>query len=496
MGFKEKVLKQIISLGDKGYTISELENKLNFRSRMERKIFASAIRDLIKDGSIVDKGKGRLVAVSRDNLIKGDLRGNKRGYAFLIREDKGPDLFVPNRSLGGAMHGDTVLVRQTGDSEGSVVSVVKRGVLQMVGTYILSGKFGFVVADDDNYFKDVFIPFDKVNGARPLSKVVINVKIDPNNNKPVGEVIEVLGQSGESNAEVLSILRNYGFSETFPSEVLKAAESVEFKIEGKRTDLRDLLTITIDGEDAKDFDDAISIEKIKDGFRLYVHIADVSHYVKGGSVLDREALSRATSVYFPGSVFPMLPEGISNGVCSLRPDEEKLTVTAMMDITPSGRVKNSEFMETITRSNYRMTYTQVTKILDGDKELRDKYKEIVKLLEDARELSDILAKVRNDRGTINFATKESKIILDDKGDVVDIKPYPYEVSNSIIEHFMILANEAVAEYTSSNNLPSVYRVHEVPSEVKMQAFNEFINGLGYSLNVSDGVKPNIFSDFL
>lgn len=496
MGFKDKILKQLMTLGETPMTIKEIENKLNFRSSMERKVLSSAIRDLLEDGSLIELGRGKIVAASEKNLIKGELRGNKRGFAFLIREDKGPDLFVPNRSLGSAMHGDTVLAKKVGESEGSVVSVVKRGVLKLVGTYIRSGKFGFVVPDNDSFFKDIFIPYDNTHGAAPLSKVVVTITIDPSNSKPVGDIIEVIGQAGERDAEVLSILKNYDFNDKFPEDVLKASEDITYSPDYNRKDMKKLLTITIDGEDAKDFDDAISIEKTEKGYRLYVHIADVSNYVKTGGIIDKEALSRATSVYFPGSVFPMLPEAISNGVCSLRPEEDKLTLTAIMDIDKSGKVVNTEFYETTTCSDYRMTYTNVTKILEGDSELILKYKKIVPMLQDAKELAEILTAKRNKRGAINFVTRESKITLDDKGEVSDIKPYPYEVSNGIIEQFMILANESVAEYLSKKTLPCIYRVHEIPSYAKLEAFTQFINGFGYKLDVKDGVTPKIFSDLL
>lgn len=496
MGFKEKLLKQIMSLGDKGYTEQELANKLKFRTKLERKILKSTIRELIKEGAVIEKSRGKLIAVSQQNLIKGDLRGNRRGFAFLSREDRGPDIFIPNRSLGGAMHGDTVLARLVGESEGVVVSILKQGIKRLVGTYIISGKYGFVVPDDDSYYKDIFIPFDKVNDAKPMSKVVVSIKIDPSNNKPLGTIEEVLGMSGDRNAEVISILKNYGFSDKFPEEVLRASEGLKYKEDKPRKDFRELLTITIDGEDAKDFDDAISIEKTISGYKLYVHIADVSHYVKPRSVIDNEALSRATSVYFPGSVFPMLPEAISNGVCSLRPNEDKLAVTVVMHTNKKGSVEKSDFYKSVIRSNYRMTYTEVTKILDNDSELKEKYSEVVEMLEWSRELADILGKKREKKGAINFETKESKIILDEKGDVSSISPYPYDTSNGIIEQFMVLTNQIVAKHLEENKYPCVYRIHEEPSEEKMDAFIKFIRNLGYDMDLSKGIAPKQFSELL
>ena len=495
MGFHEKILERLDVFRGKSFTLAQLGAKLNLRTHLEKKELQKAVKRLIRQGEIIDRGRGSLFKASKKNLIKGVLRGNKKGFAFLIREDKGPDMFIPSKSLNGAMHGDTVLSQLVGESEGVVISVVKQGIQSLVGTFIYSGNFGFVVPDDDSYYKDIFIPQDNANGAKPHDKVVVNIKIDTKTNKPFGVITDILGKKGERNSDVLSILRNYGFKEYFPDEVLEAAEKIRFK-KTERKDFRELLTITIDGADAKDFDDAISIEKINEGFRLFVHVADVAHYVKPGSIIDKEAYERATSVYFPGSVFPMLPESISNGVCSLRPNEEKLTLTVEMEIDRKGNTISANFYESIIRSDYRMTYTDVTKILDGDKALRQDYAPIVTFLSDCKELAEIIEKKRKANGLINFITKESKIVLDDKGDVRDISPYPSEVSNSIIEHFMITANECVAEYISSKSLPCVYRIHETISEEKLENFHKFINGLGYSLNLAKGVSPKLFSDLL
>ncbi|MDD4316553.1 MAG: ribonuclease R [Clostridia bacterium] len=495
MTFYERILQQISAAGNRGLTLGELERKLGFVSRTDKKELEKALKRLKKNHSVVDNGNGRLAAYSATNLLKGELKGNKRGFAFLIREDKGEDIFIPNKALNGAMHGDTVHARLVGDSEGIVTEVVNRGVTQLVGILFRSGVYYFVQPDDDCYFKDVFIHEDKLSGAKAGEKVVISVKIDGSTNKPYGEIIEVLGKKGERNTEVLAILRNYGFSEQFPEEVLRAAEKIAYA-SVDRTDIRELQTITIDGDDAKDFDDAISVKKTAHGYKLYVHIADVSHYVKGGGIIDREALDRGTSVYFPESVFPMLPESISNGVCSLRPDEDKLTVTAEMDLNGEGEVVQAAFYESLTRSDFRMTYSDVTKILNGDTKLGEKYGKILPLIQVADELATIITKKRNKNGSINFISHESKIILDDKGEVIDVYPYPYEVSNNIIEQFMITANEAVAAFISKKNLPCVYRVHEPVNEQKLAAFLQFIKGLGYSMDLSKGISPKAFSDLL
>lgn len=495
MGFDEKLLQQIEEMGDKSHSVGEIAKKMKITTKYEKRRLSDAINAFLRKGIIAGRGKNKVSRLSRKNLVKGTLQGHKRGFAFLIRDDKKEDIFIPNKMLNGALHGDSVLVSCNGGREGAVIKVIKRGITRIVGTFVQSGKNGYVIPDNDNYFKDVFIPADMINGATPMSKVVVDIDENVTNDNPFGQVIHILGRRGERNAEVLSILRNYGFSEVFPEEVIEEAERIEYKPEARK-DLTKLLTITIDGEDAKDFDDAISIEKTESGYRLYVHIADVAHYVRVGGAIDREAFARATSVYFPSNVFPMLPERISNGVCSLRPDEDKMAVSVAMETDNDGNVLKSDFYETIIRSDYRMTYTNVTKILEGDIELRQKYHKITQMLEDAKELSDLLAKKRKERGMINFGSRESKIELDEKGDVVDIYPYPELISNSIIEQFMITANEAVATYISKKNLPSVYRVHEKVSEEKLANFIQFIKGFGYDLDIRNGVYPKVFSDLL
>lgn len=499
MGYNEKLLQQIEEMGEKGLSVGEIAKKMNVKTKFEKRRLAQTIKNFLQTGKIVGKGKNKISRVSKKNLVKGVLQGHRRGFAFLIREDNEEDVFIPNRQLNGALHGDTVLVScsegRNGGREGVVMQILKRGIIKLVGTFVQSGKNGYVIPDNDNYFKDIFVPSDKVNGATPMSKVVVNINDDITEESPKGEIISVLGKRGERNAEVLSILRNYGFSEVFPEEVVEQAEKIEYKPENRK-DLTKLLTITIDGDDAKDFDDAISIEKLEAGFRLYVHIADVSHYVRSGGIIDKEAFNRATSVYFPGNVFPMLPESISNGVCSLRPDEDKLAITVAMDTDNKGNVISSHFYESLIRSDYRMTYTNVTKILEGDKDLREKYHKIIEMIEDAKQLSDLIAKSRKEKGMINFGSRESKIDLDEKGDVIDIYPYPESISNQIIEQFMITANETVATYISKKNLPCVYRIHEKVSEEKLANFIRFIKGFGYDLDIRNGVHPKLFSDLL
>ncbi len=495
MTFYEKILQKIKESGCRGLTQGELARKLGFVSRGDKRELEKALRRLKSNSSIVDCGNGKVAVFSEKNIFKGQIQGNRRGFAFLIREDKGEDIFIPNKALNGAMHGDTVLTRLVGDSEGMVTEIVSRGIKQLVGTLIQSGSYYFVEPDDDSYFKDIFVSKELLKGAKVGEKVVVSVQIDEKTGKPSGEVTAVLGKRGQKNTEVLAILRSYGFEESFPPEVIAAAEKIKYTA-AERKDMRNLLTITIDGEDAKDFDDAISVEKTQNGYKLYVHIADVAHYVKLGGAIDKEALKRATSVYFPESVFPMLPEAISNGVCSLRPGEDKLAVTVEMDLNGKGDVTQAAFYESIIKSDFRMTYSEVTKILQGDTLLREKYSAVLALIENAAELADIITKKRNDNGSINFVSSESKIVLDKNGEVEDIYPYPYEISNNIIEQFMITANQTVAAFVEKKNVPCVYRVHEPVNEQKLAAFMQFIKGLGFDMDISKGATPKVFSDLL
>lgn len=484
-----------ISSHRNGTERAALAKRLKVRAKGGNTSFDKLLSELVREGKVIMNGS-RLFA-GKESQIEGVLQGNPKGFAFLLREDGGEDVFIPHRSLSGAQHGDHVRIRMTGESEGEVTAIEKRGTERIVGTYIKLTRGGIVVADNKEFFTDIYVPDEDAHGAPTNTKVVAKLTYGLRPNGGVnGEIEEVLGKSGTRDAEVLSILRSYGFSEKFPDNVLKAAEGIVYRpdFEG-REDYRELLTITIDGEDAKDFDDAISVQKTEDGYLLYVHIADVSHYVPKGGAIDKEAFHRGTSVYFPGSVYPMLPESLSNGVCSLRPGEEKLTVTVIMEVSPAGKVVRRDFKKSVIRSNRRMTYTEVSGILAGELD-HAAYADVKDMLCAAQELAEILKIKRKNAGAVNFVSEECRVLLNENGDVVDLAPYPLSESNTIIEMFMVLANETVADYLEKRGTPGVYRVHEAPSEEKMQDFTAFINALGYTLNVGRGVTPRLLSDFL
>lgn len=505
MNFRHLLLKRIKADNLNEFTEKQIYNLLGIGSPFERKEFHTALEALIDDGHIYfDKKKRKYIAAESSDAIKGKVSGNKRGFAFIICEDKNiPDLFVSHKNLRGAMHGDTVLCRLIGggSDEAEVLSVLSRGIEQVVGTYISSHGYGFVEPDDSRYYADIFIAQKNSGGARNGQKVVAKITEFPKDRKnPEGKVIEILGSSDDADTDILSIIRSYqlyeSFSENADREAQKAAAEDFRKLENRK-DFRKLLTFTIDGEDAKDLDDAVSIYKEGDLYILGVHIADVSHYVRQGSHLDKEALKRGTSVYFPDRVLPMLPKQLSNGICSLNPDEDRLTLSVIMHVNGQGKVVKFEIAQSVIKSHARFTYTEVEKIINGDKELHKKYIKFIDSIYLMQELSNILISKRGRRGSIDFNLPEAQIIINgSSGEVENIRPYPIGISNKIIEEFMILTNETVAKYCEEKNLPFIYRIHEEPSEEKLFAFNKLISGLGYSLSGSEKPDPMHFAKLL
>lgn len=428
-------------------------------------------------------------------VIEGKLQGNARGYAFLIPTEEGEDYFIPHSDLRGAMHGDYVLAEKT-DGTGErttarVLKILERGIKEVVGTYYSYRNGGFVTPDDDKYFTDIFVPSGKGVRARNGDKVVCKILSYPKKKCPEGLISKILGRQFEKNAELKSILYTYKLSERFNENTLKDADNLPSKISSEeiknRLDLRDDLTFTIDGETAKDFDDAVSISRIENGYRLGVHIADVSHYVKEGGFIDAEAFNRGTSVYFPESVIPMLPERLCNDLCSLKPNEDRLTLSCIVDLNKKGEVLDSQIVSSVINSKYRLTYLEVQQILDGN--LTTKYpKSLVDSLKLMDELTDILIAKRDEKGNIDLDVKESEIYINNGEIQVEIRKRLK--SHKIIEEFMILANTTVAEYFYYLDLPFVYRVHGKPSEDRLQNFYAFLDGLGVAYRRR---KDEIFS---
>lgn len=467
----------------------------------ERDKVKKLLSELEDEGEIIKDGQGGYATPAQLGAFCGIVQGNERGFAFIIPDDKdahGGDYFVPRRALNGAMNKDRVLaVHKRGtEDEAYVVKIIERGQKRIVGTFEKDKRAGYVIPDDKKFDSDVYVPLSLCLNAKPGDKVLAEITSYPKNAMVGGKIIEVLGESGDFYTEELSIIRSYGLIEEFPEEVERAAEEVAGQpiTPGKRRDLRNLLTITIDGEDTRDIDDAVSLERDGENYVLGVHIADVSHYVKLNGKLDREAYTRGTSVYFPDMVLPMLPKALSNGACSLNEGEDRYAMSCFMVFDCSGKKLGYDICESIIRSDHRMTYTQVTAILDGDGDLNKKYADVAPMLREMEKLCLRLENRRKAAGSINLDVKEAHIYVNEAGEIV-IPDYERSVSHRMIEQFMVSANESVADYAFKRKAPFLYRVHERPSPEKASTFFSFLRDLGitpagdmYNLQPSDFQK--------
>ena len=472
--------------------------------------FADVLEELEQEGLIYKTNKDKYGLPSRMNLAVGRLQGNERGYGFLIPDEElVKDVFISADGMAGAMHNDRVIARVTtkgtGDrrAEGEIIKILKRANTKIVGRFESSNFFGFVIPDDRRVPGDIFIPKDEINGAKPGFKVMAEIIKWPEKRRNAeGRIIEIIGDSNEPGTDILSILKAYDLKESFPEEVIKQTESIPEQVDEKllkgRRDLRKLRMVTIDGEDAKDLDDAVSIEKLPGGgYRLGVHIADVSSYVTEGSPLDVEALKRGTSVYLVDRVIPMLPARLSNGVCSLNPHVDRLSFTVMMDLDQNGKVVKHDIFESVINIDERMTYTNVYKLLETiDEELAAKYDYLLEDFEMMKELALILREKRMGRGAIDFDFDEAKIILDEKGKPIEVKRYETTIANKIIEEFMLVCNETVAEHFHWADVPFVFRVHEEPDSEKIMSFAEFSSNLGYPLKGLNKIHPRALQAIL
>ena len=422
--------------------------------------------------------------------VEGTFIGHPKGFGFVEIEGEDNDVFIPEDSTGTAMHQDKVRVIITKEQkegkrrEGIVVKVLERGMTQIVGTYENSRDFGFVVSDNPKFSKDVFIPRKDSNGIKDGDKVVVEItSYGSKNRNPEGKIIENLGSCRAPGTDILAIVKSFGIPSEFPDKVIRQADRVPDHVldadrEG-RLDLRHLQTVTIDGEDAKDLDDAVTLTKENGIYHLGVHIADVSNYVQGGSALDREALKRGTSVYLADRVIPMLPVRLSNGICSLNQGQDRLTLSCLMDIDEKGNMVSHKIAETVICVDERMNYTDVKNILeDTDQEAKQRYEKLVPMFFLMKELSEILRGNRHHRGSIDFDFPESKIILNAAGRAIDIKPYETNVATRIIEDFMLMANETVAEECCRDDMPFVYRTHETPDPEKVESLLTLLHNQG------------------
>jgi len=506
---KEQLLAFMREEAYKPMTAEELSAIFDI-DKKQMGIFYSVLDSMENEGLVVKTRKNKYGILEKMNLIAGKLQGHQKGYGFLIQDNPLlPDIFIPAENMNGAMNNDRVIARITKEAaggkrvEGEIIRILKRANTRVVGTFEKSESFGFVVPDDVRIYQDIFIPKTDINGAKNGHKVVVEIiKWPETRRNPEGRIVEIIGSPDKPGVDILSIIKKYNLPEEFPMDVEEYTEDISEEIPEKeyqrRRDLRDLKIVTIDGEDAKDLDDAVSIEKLSNGnYRLGVHIADVSYYVKEKSPLDREAFDRATSVYLVDRVIPMLPRKLSNGICSLNPKVDRLTMSCSMDIDPTGKVVSYEIFESIIKTSERMTYTDVTKILkDKDAELMKRYDYLLEEFKLMEELCLILNKKRMVRGALDFDFEESKIILDEKGKPIDVRPYEREIANRMIEEFMLVCNETIAEHIFWTGIPFVYRIHEDPDEEKLEKLGEFIYNLGYVLRKTTDIHPKALQTIL
>ena len=444
--------------------------------------------------------KGKYIKSEGKYLI-GTFTAHARGFGFVSIEGEEEDIFIPESQVHGAFHMDTVQVAVTSENsgkrrEGTITKIISRGTTRIVCTYEKSKTFGFAVPDNPKFGSDIFIPQERSKGAVSGHKVVVEITdYGKEGRKPEGKVVEIIGHINDPGTDIMSIVKAYDLPVEFSEKIMHQVENVSNDVStadmAGRMDFRDWQTVTIDGEDAKDLDDAITLTKEGDNYKLGVHIADVSNYVQEHSALDVEALSRGTSVYLVDRVIPMLPHKLSNGICSLNAGENRLTLSCVMTIDTKGNVIDHTIAESVIKVDRRMSYTSVKKILEDhdENEIRE-YEELVPMFELMQELAAILRKKRMKRGSIDFDFPETKIVLDDKGKPVEIKPYERNVATKIIEDFMLIANETVAQDYFWQELPFVYRTHDNPDTEKIKKLSTFINNFGYSIHIGqDEVHP-------
>ena len=470
----------------------------------EQRSELKAVMDALEaEGKVHVSQKGKYLK-GAGRTLRGVYQAHPRGFGFVTIEGETDDIFIPEKETNGALHGDTVEILLTASpegkrKEGKIVKIAERGTAKIVGLYqVAKGKhYGFVIPDNQRFLQDIFVPEERAKGAVDGHKVVVELtSYGSDNAKPEGKIVEILGHVNDPGVDIMSIVKSYDLPVEFPEKVMNQAERVPEEVSDAdmagRKDLREWVMVTIDGEDAKDLDDAVSLTRTEDGknWILGVHIADVANYVQERSALDREALHRGTSVYLADRVIPMLPHRLSNGICSLNAGVDRLAMSCIMTVDAKGDVIDHEICESVIRVNERMSYTSVKKILeDHDEEETTRYIDLVPMFEEMEQLAGILRNRRHQRGSIDFDFPESKIMLDEEGHPMEIRSYDRNVATKIIEDFMLLANETVAEEYYWREIPFVYRVHETPDEDKIKKLAILINNFGYSLHISDEVRP-------
>jgi ribonuclease R len=494
LSFQEKLLEFMREAAYRPLTIDELAGKTGVVStKRDIKRFHKLLEEMEQEGKIIKTRYGRYGIPEKMNLVVGTLQGNQAGFGFILPDNRSSeDVFIPSSQMNGAMHGDRVVARLLKGgagkkTEGEIIRILQRRSKLIVGRYESSRQFGFVVPDDQRISQDIFVPRNETRSLKKGVKVQVEITRWPEKRRnPEGTIVSVLGEPGDLGLDITTIIKKFELPEEFPPQVIKEVKAIEQEVseddlQGRR-DLRNLSMVTIDGADAKDLDDAVSLESLPDGYRLGVHIADVGYYVREGTALDKEALNRGTSIYLVDRVIPMLPPELSNDICSLNPQVDRLAMSVLMDINNQGKVIKYDFTPSVIRTKERMTYDEIRAILEDKNEaLRKLYEPLIPMFEKMSELALLLREKRTKRGAVDFAIPEVKVILDDEGKTVDIVKRQRTIAEIIIEEFMLQCNEVVAEHFHRLDVPFVYRVHERPSDEKMVAFRDFVHNLGLSI---------------
>lgn len=504
---KKNVLSIMFHKNYKPLTLEGLLGVLKITGDEEIKELYHVLEAMEKEGSLGKTLQGRYSPLRGMGMLVGELQGHSQGYAFLLPDTPGEkDIFIPPEKMGGAMHRDRVIVRLTKGPEdgrrrqGEVVRILSRGNSSIVGTYLGNRRRSVVIPDDRRLFHEIYVSRGS-RAVKPGDKVVVTITKWPDsvNNVPECKIVEVIGSTGEPGVDITSIQKKYGLPSSFPDKVLKELQNLDRNhisadlSDGKREDLRLVPMVTIDDADAKDLDDAVSLQRRGSGYSLGVHIADVAYYVREGSALDREAAKRATSVYLPDRVIPMFPPLLSNDICSLNPGSLRLAVSVFMDLREDGELENYRFFPSMISVDKRMTYDAVNGILAGDQNLRKEYTGFVQTFIDMAELAEILKERRIKRGALDFNFPEAKLKLDEQGRPLEIKVRKGGRSESIIEEFMLLCNEVVATHFNREKVPFVYRVHERPDEEKLYALRDFLSIFNIKLKGDLGkITPGYF----
>ncbi len=503
-----ELMLEVMEKNDGPIGFRELADKLNIDDPQDLDPMKYRLRAMERDGQVLFNRSKKYVPVTKADLVKGRVTGHPDGFGFLLPEDGSADLYLHGKQMRKVMHGDVVLASITGIDrkgrrEGAIVEILEHNTESVVGRYFYEGGIGFVTPDNSRITQDILIPAENAGDAKDGQIVVAGIVEHPTSrHQPIGKILETLGDHMAPGMEIDIALRSHDLPHVWPADTLAESEKLSDEVleadKKDRVDLRKMPLVTIDGEDSRDFDDAVYCEKDSDGnWKLTVAIADVSHYVPAGSALDQEAWNRATSVYFPAEVIPMLPEKISNGLCSLNPAVDRLCMVCEATINPEGHMISYQFMSAVMHSAARLTYTKMAAIVvDKDKALRKEHANIVNHLDDLYSLYKVLRKARDERGSIDFETTETQIIFGEDRKIESIKPTERNDAHKLIEECMVTANMCAAHFLKRHKIPALHRVHNGPTPEKLAKVHEFLNGLGLKLAGGDDPQPKDYADLL